>query len=95
MCEAGHDAVPAFSDVRAYQTYYRLDGDNNCDERCLRPLYSQMKRDGVMRPLISGDRVVVLSAFVDPEDKRYRICRVKTARGTWLVICDALAVSPD
>lgn len=94
MCMAGRDAIPAFVNVRAYETYYRVDGDPQCDESCLRPLYREMRQNGSMRPLISGERVTVLGVFADPEDKRYKICRVKTTRGTWLVICDALAVAP-
>ena len=45
---------------------------------------------------IDGDddsKVAITDA--DPEDKRYQICRVKTTRGTWLVICDALTVAPE
>lgn len=94
-CTPGLDAVPGFANVRAYETYYRLDDDNSCDEACLGPLYRQMKASGSMRPLVSGDRVTVLSVSPDPDDKRYRICRVRTTHGTWLVICNALTVEPD
>jgi hypothetical protein len=94
-CSEGRDAVPAFSNEASYQAYYRFDADPSCDVKCLRPMYSQMKRAGVMYPLISGDKVIVLSSKTDPEDKHYRICRIKTARGRWIVACLALANFPD
>lgn len=95
MCEPGLDAIPAFTDIRSYEAYYKVDGDQSCDENCLRPIYNEMRRDGRMHPLISGDPVTVLAVTRDPDDAHYQVCRVKAARGRWLILCLALADYPD
>ena len=94
-CTKGRDAIPAFTTVSAYESYYKVDGGSSCDEDCLKPTFNAMKSAGLMRPLLSGDRVTVLGAFRDPDDHRYTICRVTAKARNFLVLCDALAVQPE
>jgi hypothetical protein len=93
-CMPGRDAIPAFASVWAYENYYRVDGDSNCDLDCLRPTYKAMRAAGLMTPLISGEAVTVTSVRADPEDRRYRICGVRVKSRSWVVLCDALDEQP-
>jgi len=92
------DALPAFTDVDAYESYYESADDENCDDSCLRPVYELYKGQGRMRMLMIGTRFHVRGAFTDPDDRKYSICKVQLRDGsssrTWLVLCFGLKDFP-
>jgi hypothetical protein len=95
---AGRDAAPVFSDVSAYQTYYAVVTPSECDDACARRIYHTLSAARRMDTAIVGERVTVLGAQTDPQDRQYQICRIRrplTSRSrSAYILCNALADQP-
>lgn len=90
------DAIPAFTDIDAYEQYYKLDDENDCDDACLRRIYRPLKESGRIRMLTVGAVVRVIGHMHDPDDPQYEICRVRLQGSSriWLMLCSGLADQP-
>lgn len=90
------DALPAFTDIDAYELYYKFDDNNDCDDSCMRAVYRPLKANGRIRMLTAGTPVTVIGHFPDPQESQYEVCRLRL-RGssrTWLSLCTGLAQQP-
>jgi hypothetical protein len=89
-----NDALPAFTDVDAYEEYYKSDDNSDCDDACLRPVYRMLKSEGRMKMLMMGTRVRVTYVKPDPEDHRYEVCGIHLRDSSdsrlFIVICSGL-----
>ncbi len=94
----GHDAAPVFTDLSAYQMYYAVVTPSDCDDACARRIYRTLLTAHRMDTAIVGERVSVLSAQTDPQDKHYQICRIRRSSPsrsrTAYILCNALAEQP-
>lgn len=73
----GHDVIPMFTTVAAYQRYYASADDNSCDEACVKKTYNFLRTTSSVELVPIGTRVRVLSEFADEQDHGYTICRVQ------------------
>jgi hypothetical protein len=89
-----HDAAPVFTDIPAYELYYRVVGDENCDDACASRIYHRLSAAGRMDIAVAGEKVVVLGAQVDPDEHQYHICRIRRVHprlpAANLILCVAL-----
>jgi hypothetical protein len=90
----GRDAIPVFTDVRAYDLFYQVDDDQSASDADAVRIYRSLHANGRADYLVVGKRVSVLAVLSDPEDTHYKICRVSYDAKTRLVLCNALADFP-
>lgn len=94
----GRDAAPVFTDIGAYQTYYAVVTPSDCDDACARRIYRTLVTGHRMDTAIVGERVSVLSAQTDSQDKQYQICRIRRSGPSRsriaYILCNALADQP-
>lgn len=91
------DALPSFTDIDAYESYYAQDDRRDCDDDCMRGIYRPLKAEGRIRMLTVGTPVTVVGHFPDPQASQFDVCRIRL-RGssrTWLSLCSGLARAPS
>lgn len=90
------DALPAFTDIDAYELYYRFDDNNDCDDTCLRAPYRALKDQGRVRMLTVGTPVRVVGHMHDPQEPQYEVCKITLRHSSrmWLALCTGLGKQP-
>jgi hypothetical protein len=85
----GRDAIPVFTDVTAYDEFYRTDCSSD-DDTAIRRVYRALHEAGTAYTITVGKTVKVLGEQRDPESKNYDICRISYDGKTGYVVCIAL-----
>ena len=85
----GKDAAPAFTDVKAFDAFYKVDTDD-ANPSAVRNEYHKLHAAGRADVITVGKKVTLIGKEPDPEDSEDPICSITYGGKNYLVNCIAL-----